>query len=331
MKRSRDRDQPLPDEPLEADLEADEPPEEPEYRRRRQPVRVRKSGLEWGRRLRRGWKPLLIGGAVLAVGLGSYAMLARSSWFVLSSSDQITVHGAQPATAGRIVQVFAADLGRNVFFIPLSARRETIEAIPWVDKAAVLRVWPNGIQVQVTERTPIAFARVGDRLQLVDGHGVLLPQPATGSFDFPVLIGLEGVEAAQPNAPRWLAARATQVNQWLTLAHDMDPSGNAAHQVSEVDLSDAGDLRARLSLPGGGTVLVHFGDQNFAARYALFEQHISGWRQTYPYMAGVDLHFDGQAIVDPGTPPAATPAAQPSTKKPAAKKPAAHTGRGAGR
>lgn len=333
MKRGRDREDDLaPEEELEIEAGAAEPPEEPEYRRRRQPVRVRKAAFDWRRRLRRGWKPLLGGGAVVAVGLGAYAMLAHSAWFTLRSSDQITIRGAQHAAAGRIEQVFAADLGRNVFFIPLAVRRQAIETLPWVEQAAVLRVWPATIEVQVRERTPVAYARVGAHLSLVDAHGVLLPRPGQGSFDFPVLIGLEGVEAAQPNAPRWLADRATQVAQWLTLAHAMDQNGSHSHQVSEVDLSDAGDVRVRLSLPGGGTVLVHFGDQNFAARDALLQAQIAGWRQKYPYLSSVDLHFDGQAIVDPGTAPAAeAPAAKPPAKATPAKKTPARTAHGGGR
>jgi cell division protein FtsQ len=295
-------------------------------------VRVRKTAFDWRRRLRRGWKPLLGGGAVVAVSLGAYAMLAHSAWFTLRSSGQITIRGAQHAAAARIQQVFAADLGRNVFFIPLNARRQAIEALPWVEQAAVLRVWPATLEVQIRERTPVAYARVGEHLSLVDAHGVLLPRPAQGSFDFPVLIGLAGVEAAQPNAPRWLADRAAQVAQWLDLAHAMDENGSHSHQVSEVDVSDAGDLRARLSLPGGGTVLVHFGDQNFAARTALFQAQIAAWRQKYPYLTSVDLHFDGQAIVDPGTAPApAAPAPKPPAAKPAGKKSAARTAHGGGR
>jgi len=91
--------------------------------------------------------------------------------------------------------------------------------------------------------------------------------------------------------------------------------------MSEVDLSDPGDLGVRVAVPGGGTVLIHFGDRSFAARYALFLSQIVGWLQKYPTMVSVDLHYDGEAIVDPGTGAAAAPALP--IGKAAAKKPAA--------
>lgn len=314
---AREREPEFVEEPDDA---LDGPVRDPDYRRRSAPVRVRrKRPGEWLRRLQRHWRAEAWATAGCAALLGGYAFFFHSAWFVLASSGQIAVAGASHGEASAVAGVFASDLGRDIFFIPIEARRESIAALPWVRSATVLRVWPAQLQVRLTERTPVALARAGSSLRLVDGGGVLLTAPEKGNFDFPVLSGLAGAEAANPDARRWLQARAPQMERFAAFRDALAQGGKLSEEISEIDLSESEDLRARIGV-GRTSVLVHFGDRNFAARFALFQQQIEGWEQKFPGLASVDLRYDGQAIVDPGTaakPAAATPAK--ATAKPAAK------------
>ena len=125
--------------------------------------------------------------------------------------------------------------------MPLDARRAALEAIPWVAQASVERALPNRIRVELTERTPVAFLRTGNQLALVDASGVILDRPLEGDFHFPVVSGLD---ESMPRSDR--AARMQLFVEFLKeidLAHP-----GASDQVSEVDLSDAQDVRA--SSPG---------------------------------------------------------------------------------
>ena len=282
------------------------PPDgEPEYRRRRRPVPVnRRRRLNWVGIGRRGWKPLLLAAVVIALAAGADDLVFHGAWFVLAGSDQIAVRGAEHANPARIAQVFSVDFGRNIFFIPLADRRREIEALPWVRSATVLRLWPARLQIQIQERVPIAFTRVGTHLALLDAAGFELPLPANGKYDFPVLTGLAGVDAARPNAPRWLAVRQNALERFTALKAALDGGGHdRTRNFSEIDLSDPADLTARVSIPGqpGIATLVHFGNTNFAARYRLFLAQIAGWLQRYPGLTSVDLRYDGEAIVDPGS------------------------------
>ncbi len=312
----------------------DEPeaPQEPDYRRRRQPVRVRRSrGADWGGRAQRawqwgrtrGWKPALIAALVLGTAWGADTLLLHGPEFVLAGSDQIVVKGAVHTDPARVRQCFAADLGRDVFYIPLRERQQAIDALPWVRQAAVLRVWPAAIQVRIEERVPVAFARAGSGLVLLDASGVALPA-AGGStaYNFPVLVGVPGVSAASPNTPARLAARQPAMKLYAAFRQAVARTGGTAApsisgDISEIDLSHADDLVATVADPGAGgaTTLVHLGDQNLATRLSVFFSQIATWRQKYPNMTSVDLHVDGEAIVDPGTAPAAAPA--PPTAAPA--------------
>src|SRR6185437_2133228 len=99
--------------------------------------------------------------------------------------------------------------------------------------AAVLRVWPAQLQVRLTERTPVALARAGSSLRLVDGGGVLLTAPEKGNFDFPVLSGLAGAEAANPDARRWLQTRAPQMERFAAFRDALAQGGKLSEEISE--------------------------------------------------------------------------------------------------
>src|SRR6266567_8845143 len=116
--------------------------------------------------------------AVAAAGAIGAAMLyhyGEHSWrFSLESSDDIEMAGLSNVTRAQIMEVMGGDIGRNVFFIPLDQRQKQLEQIPWVESASVMRFAPNRIKIAIHERTPVAFARVGSRILLVDASGVLM-------------------------------------------------------------------------------------------------------------------------------------------------------------
>lgn len=168
----------------------------------------------------------------------------------------------------------------------------------------VERLLPNRIRVELVERTPVAFLRLGADLALVDAYGVILDRPArelAADFRFPVVTG---ISEALPREQR--EQRMQLYSQFLK---DIDVAKpGASDHVSEVDLSDAKDLRALLAgvagLAGGGigageTVLVHFGESDFGPKIRLFTENFSQWRASTGRVDSVDLRFARQVIVNP--------------------------------
>src|SRR5579863_8288919 len=105
------------------------------------------------------------------------AFLVHDPRFDLQPS--LEIHGAVYANRARIRNVFAQDIGASIFQIPLAERRRRLLAVDWVNSAAISRVWPSHMVVNVTERTPVAFAKlpiggsVRYRFALIDRDGVL--------------------------------------------------------------------------------------------------------------------------------------------------------------
>src|SRR3954447_22810436 len=119
---------------------------------------------------------LLLCGAAYAT-LYNYG---KHSWrFRINASDDIEVAGLHNVTHSQIMEVLGGDIGRNIFFVPLAERKNQLEQIPWVHTASVMRFVPNRLKVEISERIPVAFARIGSKILLIDASGALMDLPAT--------------------------------------------------------------------------------------------------------------------------------------------------------
>jgi cell division protein FtsQ len=223
------------------------------------------------------------------------------SWrFRVESSDNIEVTGMQNVTKAQIMEVMGADIGRNIFFIPLAQQKAQLEQIPWVESASVMRFVPNRLMVEIQERTPVAFARVGPRLSLIDAGGTLMDLTPKHRYSFPVILGMN------PGEP--LSTRAPRMKTYSEMVRDLDGGGARYSQdLSEVDLSDLEDVKVRVNDPAGA-VLVHLGSSDYLRRYKIYVSHAQSWRQQFQKLESVDLRYDNQIIVNPDMPRTVKPA-----------------------
>jgi cell division protein FtsQ len=246
----------------------------------------------WGRVL---FALLLL--AVLAVivfaALAVRDFFEHDSRFRIDSAASVQTVGNSVLTRDQLLSIFGADIGRNIFYIPMARRRTELERIPWVEHATVMRLLPDQLRVTVRERVPIAFVRVGDQIKLVDAAGVILDlspaMMASRKFSFPVVSGIN------PTDP--LSTRAARMQLYQKFIHALDSSGeHLSANLSEVDLSDPEDVRA--TMPSNSSdLLLHFGDTNFLARYRIYQSHLSAWRQQYPNLAAVDLRYENEVVL----------------------------------
>jgi cell division protein FtsQ len=245
------------------------------------------TGLTWG----------ILAAVVLFVGSTAVAALyhyGEHSWrFRVDSSDDIEITGLQNVTRYQVLEVMGGDIGRNIFFVPLSERKQTLEKIPWVESASVMRFVPNRLSIEINERTPVAFARVSSKILLIDPVGTLMDLPAAGKkkYSFPVILGMNSGEPA--------STRAARMKIYNDLVSQLDAGGaHYSQELSEVDLSDAEDVKVLPSDPQG-EVLVHLGSSNYLERYKVYVSHVREWRQQFDKLESVDLRYDGQTIVNP--------------------------------
>ncbi len=289
------------------DLEAEQ---ESPFLRGQKRVSVRRGSLP--KKTANGLKWAALALVVLAIlgafGAGLYRYGKHSWRFRIDSSDQIEVANAQHVTRAQILDVMGGDIGRNIFFVPLAQRQQQLEQIPWVESASVMRFVPNRLRIAIHERTPVAFARIGSHISLIDAGGNLMelaPGPKH-KYSFPVITGM--------NANEPISTRAARMKDYNELMRQLDSGGARYSQdISEVDLSDSEDVKVMTADSTGG-VLVHLGNGNYLQRYKIYVTHVEAWRQQFEKLDSVDLRYDGQIIVNPDLQgitrqPALTPAA----------------------
>ena len=273
---------------LELDAEKESP-----FLRAQKRVPARRSPLPKKTAAKLLWAVLVIlVAAVLAVSAAAFYRYSEHSWrFRLQSSDNIEMSGLGNVTRAQIMEVMGGDIGRNIFFIPLNQRKKQLEQIPWVESASVMRFAPDRIRIEIHERTPVAFARVGSKVMLIDAGGVLMELSGKSRFSFPVILGISS------SAP--LSSRTAQMKIYNQLIHDLDGGGaHYSRQLSEVDLTDPEDVKV-LTNDSDGEVLVHLGSSNFLDRFKIYVAHLREWRQQFQKVESVDLRYDRQIVVNP--------------------------------
>lgn len=274
------------------DLDAEE---ESPFLRGQKRVSVRRGTLPKKTANRLKWVVLAAAVACfISAAAGALYRYGEQSWrFRLQSSDDIEISGNHNVTHAQIMEVLGGDIGRNIFFIHLAQRKAELEKIPWVESASVMRFVPDRLRVEIHERTPVAFARVGSRISLIDAGGTLMELPANNKkkYSFPVLVGMSSGEP--------LSVRAPRMRVYNQLIRELDSGGARYSQdLSEVDLSDLEDVKVLANDPQGA-VLVHLGSENFLDRYKVYVTHLQEWRQQFDKLDSVDLRYDRQIVVNP--------------------------------
>ncbi len=117
------------------------------------------TGLTWG----------IVALAIVFLGSAAVAALyhyGEHSWrFRVESSDDIEIAGLQNVTP---LPGHGSDGRRHrtqhLLRSARAERKQTLEKIPWVESASVMRFVPNRLRIEIHERTPVAFARVGSKI-----------------------------------------------------------------------------------------------------------------------------------------------------------------------
>jgi cell division protein FtsQ len=236
--------------------------------------------------------------------------LERDARFRIAGTANIAATGLSEVSRADMLPVFGEDIGKNIFFVNLSDRRKQLEQIPWIERASVMRLLPDQIRVNVVERTPIAFARQGQQVGLVDADGILLTMRAAAMtqhhYSFPVITG---IDAGDPQP-----SRKARMAVYQRLMQDLDSSGqHFSDQLSEIDLTDPEDARVLMS-EQGGDILAHFGNDHFLERYQRYKElHIPQLRQQYPHLVAVDLRYSQNVVLKMASGSEATPGSQATT------------------
>jgi cell division protein FtsQ len=219
---------------------------------------------------------------LLASGL---VRLTRLPYFKL---DRIEVEGDLLRNNLATVRANVAQrLSGGFFSVDLHQSREAFEAVPWVRKAVVRRVWPNELRVTLEEHRPAAYWAHEDRDdQLVNTFGEVF-DANVGDVDDEHLPTLQA--PANPTADE---ARAM-----LDMLHRLQPVLKPLGELDTLRLTERGswsvelDNEASIEL-GRGT------PEEVVARTERFVRTLPELRRQYPApLSHADLRYpEGYAV-----------------------------------
>lgn len=112
--------------------------------------------------------------------VGSLLWLLFSPWL---SVKQVTTSGVLASSSHSVLTEEGVVAGTPMILVGTSRVEERLLEDPWVAEAAVHRVWPNEVTVDVVERTPTAWVRTEDTWTRRAVDGVALPSGADPDKD----------------------------------------------------------------------------------------------------------------------------------------------------
>lgn len=178
----------------------------------------------------------LIAVAVLLIGSGSVWALYGSSWFRV---EQVGATGVDVLTPAEVKAAAAAPVGAPLVSVDTDAIAARLrQKLPRIDSVDVVRSWPHGIRLKVTERQPVLLVKKGAKFIEVDRKGVRFATVDKAPGRVPLLVLTPGRSASLRRfGSDRLVREAVRVAAWASRRGRQGHPGRPGHLV-------------RLDLPG---------------------------------------------------------------------------------
>lgn len=213
-----------------------------------------------------------------------YRAATHSAFFQLK---EVNISGTVRTSAEEIKNLTHKTIGKSgVWNANIDAIQNEIEKLPWIRKAIVSRVLPDGIRIRIIEREAQAVVRLSkDRTVLVDEDGNILA--AATNKDKPAPFILRGWDEAVTESAK--EDNKERVEVYREIVEEFGLLG-IAHRVREVNLSDVNDVRTNTSF-GEATVEFRLGDKDFGKRlkYAIEKIEVERGATDFRCISYVDV------------------------------------------
>lgn len=142
-------------------------------------------------RLKRRVRVAAVAAAVVVVLFGCVA-LYRAPIFTVT---HVEVVGNSHVGSDQIRRLADVPADATLIRFPGDAVAARVAADPWIADVSVSRVFPNGMRIRVTERTPIALVDAGKAFWLIDATGLVIAKRSTeDTASLPVIRDVPGLD-----------------------------------------------------------------------------------------------------------------------------------------
>ena len=255
--------------------------------------RFRRPDVRPGRNRRFSQRMVRFAGAGLALGaLAAFGALlsTRVAGARLLAVDRFVIEGHRRVSEAELDAAKGSVRGQSLLLVDLEQFRARFFDSRWVSSVTVRRLLPSTLEVHIVEREPVALARLGRQLYLVDGTGVIIAEygPQHSDFDLPIV---DGLASADPKSGSIDVGRAQLVGRFMGA---LATRPELRRSVSQMDVSRDGNVAVLLD---DDPTLLYLGNDEFVERlrtYLEIRQTLAERMNDVDY---VDLRFGKQVIV----------------------------------
>jgi cell division septal protein FtsQ len=169
----------------------------------------------------------------------------------------VTARGTEHITKGEIASITSEVMGESLLSVSTDAIEEALLALPYVESAAVHRGFPNTLEIEVVECSPVARLQgeEGEVWLLSDSGRALEGADASDFLDLPLLV-IDGSLSVTPGGGLPALVRGVLP---LAVAVRTDDLRTRLPALKEIAISAAGCVT--LVLEGGGEVRLGSSDE----------------------------------------------------------------------
>lgn len=260
------------------------------------------------RRHKRGLRVLLVFLFLLALALGAIAFLrlsaseerfapyrARLVQYLPFQIKTIQVEGRVLTSEEDLMKALGTAKGQPIFGFSVSAARDRIDALPFIDHATVARHMPDTVIVRITERSPIAVWQDHGQFILINRAGERVPDQGLEGKNGQAFIRLPLVVGAGANVA------ASALVDALTTSPTVRDFVVAAVRI--------GERRWNLTLRDGATVLLPEGQEQAALKR--LAQYQAQFRLLERPVVTIDMRLPDRMVIHQTPAPTTDPNAQP--------------------
>ncbi len=185
--------------------------------------------------------------AVVLLGAGTGWVLYGSQWLRV---ERVSVSGTKVLTPPQVREAAAVPVGSPLVSVDIDAIEARLRTeLPRIHSVDVVRSWPHGIGLKVTERTPVLLVQKGSNFVEVDDEGVRFATVSEAPKGVPMLeMAVSSSRSAAASLRRFGEARL--VREAVKAAGSLPVGVARATRVVKVRSYD--DISLELS--GGRTV-----------------------------------------------------------------------------
>lgn len=197
-----------------------------------------------------------------------YRTVTASSFFDMK---KVEVRGVNRVSREEIEKIVRVEMAKSsVWNANIDEIRTEIEKLPFVKSVAVSRILPDGVRVNVTERTPRAIVRLNSGDFWVDDEALVLGKAEKEDLQNAFI--LRGWDEAKTDKAR--KENQERVRLFQSVREDLQKAG-IAERVTAINLTYLQDMQVTVE-DSGETVSVFLGEKDFGKRLRTALENLAG-------------------------------------------------------